>query len=58
MKVVVGNVTKLTVMAGEQLGDLEIEIPTNQNLTIVKGATATAEDTVSIRCKYYTYNYS
>ena len=55
--IIVGNVTKLTVMAGEQLGDLEIEIPGNQNLTIVKSSTATAEDTVNIRCKYYRYTY-
>ena len=53
--IIVGNVTKLTVMGGEQLGDLEIEIPTNQNLTIVKSSTATAEDTFNIRCKYYSY---
>ena len=52
----VGSNTKLTVMSGEQLGDLEFEIPANQTLTIVKGATATAEDTVNIRCKYFTYN--
>ena len=54
--IIVGNVTKLTVMAGEQLGDLEIEVPANQNLTIVKSSTATAEDIVNIRCKYFTYN--
>ena len=54
----VGNNTLLTVQAGEQLGDLEIEIAGNQNLTIVKSSTATAEDTVNIRCKYYTYSYS
>ena len=53
--IIVGNVTKLTVMGGEQLGDLEIEIPANQTLSIVKSATATAEDTVNIRCKYYRY---
>ena len=53
--IIVGNVTKLTVMGGEQLGDLEIEIPSGQNLTIVKSSTATAEDTVNIRCKYYSY---
>ena len=53
--IIVGNVTKLTVMAGEQLGDLEIEIPGNQNLTLVKSSTATEQDTVNIRCKYYTY---
>ena len=52
----VGSNTLLTVLAGEQLGDLEFEIPSNQILNIVKGATATAEDTVNIRCKYYTYN--
>ena len=55
--IIVGNVTKLTVMGGEQLGDLEIEIPANQTLSIVKSATATAEDTVNIRCKYYKYTY-
>ena len=54
--IIVGNVTKLTVMAGEQLGDLEFEIPTGQNLTIVKGATASESKTVNIRCKYFTYN--
>lgn len=53
----VGSNTLLTLLAGEQLGDLEIEIPANQNLTIVKGATATTEDTVNIRCKYYRYTY-
>ena len=53
----VGSNTLLTVVAGEQLGDLEFEIPASQNLTIVKGATATAEDTVNIRCKYYRYTY-
>ena len=53
--IIVGNVTKLTIMKGEQLGDLEIEIPASQNLTIVKSSTATAEATVNIRCKYYTY---
>ena len=51
----VNDETKLTVLAGEQLGDLELEVPSNQSLTIVKGATATAEDTVNIRCKYYRY---
>ena len=51
----VGNNTLLTVLAGEQLGDLEFEIPSGQNLTIVKSSTATAEDTVNIRCKYYSY---
>ena len=51
----VGSNTLLRVLAGEQLGDLEFEVPASQNLTIVKSATATAEDTVNIRCKYYTY---
>ena len=51
----IGNNTLLTVLAGEQLGDLEFEIPGNQSLTIVKSSTATAEDTVNIRCKYYSY---
>ncbi len=51
----VGSNTLLTVLSGEQLGDLEIEVPANQSLTIVKGATASAGDTVSIRCKYYSY---
>ena len=54
--IIVGNVTKLSIMKGEQLGDLEIEIPANQTLTIVKSATASADDTVNIRCKYYTYS--
>ena len=53
----VGNVTKLTVMAGEQLGDLEFEVPASQTLTIVKSSTASAENTVNIRCKYYKYTY-
>ena len=52
----VGSNTLLTVLAGEQLGDLEFEIPGNQSLTVVKGATATAEDTINIRCKYFTYS--
>ena len=52
----VGSNTLLTVVGGEQLGDLEIEVPANQNLTIVKSSTATAEDIVNIRCKYFTYN--
>ena len=51
----VGSNTLLTVLAGEQLGDLEFEIPGNQSLTIVKSTTATAEDSVNIRCKYYNY---
>ena len=53
----VGSNTLLTVLAGEQLADLEIEVPSGQNLTIVKSSTATAEDTVNIRCKYYRYTY-
>lgn len=52
----VGGSTKLTVLVGEQVADLEIEVPPNQNLTIVKSATDTSEDTVNIRCKYYSYN--
>ena len=52
----VGSNTLLTVLAGEQLGDLEFEIPASQTLTIVKSSSATAEDTVNIRCKYFTYN--
>ena len=56
--IVVSGTVKLTVQGGEQLGDLEFEIPSKQNLTIVKSSTATTEDTVNIRCKYYTYNYS
>ena len=51
----IGNETVLTILAGEQLGDLEFEVPASQSLTIVKSSTATTEDTVNIRCKYYTY---
>ena len=58
IEIKVGSSTLLTVIGGEQLGDLEFEIPSNQNLTIVKSSTATSEDTVNIRCKYYTYSYS
>ena len=54
----VNGETKLTVLSGEQLGDLEIEVPSNQSLTIVKGTTATTDETVNIRCKYFTYNYN
>ena len=54
----IGNETILTILAGEQLGDLEFEVPANQSLTIVKSSTATAEDTVNIRCKYYKYTYN
>ena len=53
----IGSNTLLTVLAGEQLGDLEFEVTASQTLTIVKSATATAEDTVNIRCKYYRYTY-
>ena len=53
----VGSNTLLTVLAGEQLGDLEIEIPASQSLTIVKSSTASAQYTVNIRCKYYRYTY-
>ena len=52
----VNGETKLTVLAGEQVGDLELEVPSNQSLTIVKGTTATTDETVNIRCKYYTYS--
>ena len=54
----VGSNTLLTVLTGEQLGDLEIEVPASQSLTIVKSSTASESDTINIRCKYYTYNYS
>ena len=50
--------TILTIYSGEQLGDLEIDIPEGQHLTIVKATTASAEDTVNIRCKYYNYAYN
>ena len=53
----VGSDTILTIYSGEQLGDLEIDVPEGENLTIVKSSTATAEDTVNIRCKYYNYTY-
>ena len=52
----VNNNTLLTVIGGEQLADIEIEVPANQNLTIVKSSTATANETVNIRCKYFTYS--
>ena len=52
----VNGETKLTVLSGEQLGDLELEVPSNQSLTIVKGTTATTNETVNIRCKYFTYS--
>ena len=58
IEIKVGNSTLLTVISGEQLGDLEFEIPSNQNLTIVKSTTDLNPDSVSIRCKYYTYSYS
>lgn len=53
----IGNKTVLTLLAGEQLGDIEFEVPNNSTLTIVKSTTATAEETVNIRCKYYRYTY-
>ena len=53
----VGSNTLLTVQSGEQLGDLEFEVPNNSTLSIVKSSTASAEDTANIRCKYYTYSY-
>lgn len=53
----VGSNTLLTVLSGEQLGDLEFEIPMNKTLTIEKSNTASAEDTINIRCKYYRYSY-
>lgn len=52
----IDNETVLTILAGEQLGDIEFEVPNNSTLTIVKSTTASAKDTVNIRCKYYTYN--
>ena len=52
----VGSNTLLTILAGEQLGDLEFEVPANQTLTIVKSATASESKTVNIRCKYFSYN--
>ena len=51
----VGSNTLLTILAGEQLAEIEFEIPTNQTLSVVKSSTATTEDTINIRCKYYTY---
>ena len=56
VNVKIGSNTILTIYSGEQLGDLEFEVPANQTLTIVKSTTASAEDTINIRCKYYTYN--
>ena len=53
--IVIGGITKLTIIAGEQLADIEFEIPTNQSLTVVKSSTALADDTINIRCKYCTY---
>ena len=52
----VNGETKLTILEGEQVGDLELELPSNQSLTIVKGTTATTNQTVNIRCKYFTYS--
>lgn len=51
----IGNETVLTVLGGEQLADIEIEIAPSQSLTIVKSSTATEEDTINIRCKYYSF---
>ena len=51
----VGSNTILTIYSGEQLADLEIEIPASQTLTIVKSSTASESETVNIRCKYYIY---
>ena len=53
--IVIGGITKLTIIAGEQLADIEFDIPANQTLTVVKSSTALADDTINIRCKYYTY---
>lgn len=53
----VGSNTIFSILAGEQLGDLEFEIPASQSLTIVKSDTASAQDSVNIRCKYYKYIY-
>ena len=52
----IGSNTLLTVIAGEQLGDIEFELSGNSTMSIVKSSTATADDTVNIRCKYFTYN--
>ena len=52
----VGNDTKLTILEGEQVGDLELEVPSNQSLTVVKATTATSNQSVNIRCKYFTYS--
>ena len=54
----VGSNTLLSVLSGEQVADLEFEVPSNQSLTIVKGTTAAADETVNIRCKYFTYSYN
>ena len=51
----VGGNTLLTILSGEKLENLEFEIQGNQSLTIVKGATATEDELVNIRCKYFTY---
>ena len=54
----IGSNTLLTVIAGEQLGDIEFELSGNSTMSIVKSSTATAEETVYIRCKYYRYDYN
>ena len=53
--IIIGGITKLTIIAGEQLAEIEFEIPASQSLTIVKSSTSTEEDTIKIRCKYFTY---
>ena len=53
--IVIGGNTKLTIIAGEQLADIEFEIPANQTLTISKSSTAYADDTIKIRSKYFTF---
>ena len=53
-----GSNTLLTVIAGEQLGDIEFELSGNSTMSIVKSSTATAEETIYIRCKYYRYDYN
>ena len=54
----IGSNTLLTVIAGEQLGDIEFELSGNSTMSIVKSSTATAEETIYIRCKYYRYDYN
>ena len=54
----IGSNTILTVLAGEQLGDIEFELSGNSTMSIVKSSTATAEESIYIRCKYYRYDYN